>query len=95
MSFSVNGENMLISAHGGSLDSCSRQLIGELPRSIMELTKLGRGIPYCSVAVVEKYNNLWKLVKPPCLSVTHSNNERFSMAKFNAIKDVPKMSAQL
>ncbi|XP_055850010.1 ecdysteroid-phosphate phosphatase isoform X1 [Episyrphus balteatus] len=69
--------NILIVAHATTLDTCSRQLIGENPRSTNELRQVIHKIPYCSLATVEQINGEWKLVEPEFLPVTHSKNPRF------------------
>lgn len=69
--------NIFIVAHATTLDTCSRQLIGENPRSTNELRQVIHKIPYCSLAVVEQINGEWKLVEPEFLPVTHSKNPRF------------------
>lgn len=69
--------NILIVAHATTLDTCSRQLIGENPRSTNELRQVIHKIPYCSLSVVEQISGEWKLVEPEFLPVTHSKNPRF------------------
>ncbi|KAI8119730.1 Protein UBASH3A like protein [Lucilia cuprina] len=69
--------NILIVAHATTLDTCTRQLIGEAPRNTNELRHVIHKIPYCSLANVEEIDGQWKLVEPECLPVTHSKNPRF------------------
>ncbi|XP_013097696.2 ecdysteroid-phosphate phosphatase isoform X1 [Stomoxys calcitrans] len=69
--------NVLIVAHATTLDTCTRQLVGEAPRNTNELRKVIHKIPYCSLANVEEIDGQWKLVEPECLPVTHSKNPRF------------------
>lgn len=75
--FSPLGGNILIVAHATTLDTCTRQLIGEAPRNTNELRQVIHKIPYCSLANVEEIDGQWKLVEPECLPVTHSKNPRF------------------
>uniref|UniRef100_A0A1A9UX22 Ecdysteroid-phosphate phosphatase n=1 Tax=Glossina austeni TaxID=7395 RepID=A0A1A9UX22_GLOAU len=69
--------NIFIVAHATTLDTCTRQLIGEAPRNTNELRQVIHKIPYCSLANVEEIDGEWKLVEPDCLPVTHSKNPRF------------------
>ncbi|XP_016978496.1 protein UBASH3A homolog isoform X2 [Drosophila rhopaloa] len=69
--------NILVVAHATTLDTCSRQLTGGVPRSSNELRQVIHKIPYCSLATVEQVDGVWKLVEPECLPVTHSKNPRF------------------
>uniref|UniRef100_A0A1A9ZK48 Protein UBASH3A homolog n=1 Tax=Glossina pallidipes TaxID=7398 RepID=A0A1A9ZK48_GLOPL len=69
--------NIFIVAHATTLDTCTRQLIGEAPRNTNELRQVIHKIPYCSLANVEEIDGQWKLVEPDCLPVTHSKNPRF------------------
>ncbi|XP_011290252.1 ecdysteroid-phosphate phosphatase isoform X1 [Musca domestica] len=69
--------NVLIVAHATTLDTCTRQLIGEAPRNTNELRQVIHKIPYCSLANVEEIDGQWKLVEPDTLPVTHSKNPRF------------------
>lgn len=69
---------MLIVAHATTLDTCTRQMIGETPRNTNELRQVIHKIPYCSLATIELNNEgQWKFVEPECLPVTHSKNPRF------------------
>lgn len=80
--------NVLIVAHAATLDTCTRQLIGEPPRSAYELGKIIHKIPYCSIVNIEQTEALkceinssnksnWTLIEPICPSVTHNKNIRF------------------
>lgn len=75
--FYFKGGNLFLVAHAATLDTCTRQLVGELPRPTNELRQVIHKIPYCSLITVEFINNEWKFVEPVCLPVTHSKNPRF------------------
>eukprot|EP00088_Acartia_fossae_P057739 TRINITY_DN6738_c0_g1_i1.p1 TRINITY_DN6738_c0_g1~~TRINITY_DN6738_c0_g1_i1.p1 ORF type:complete len:713 (-),score=118.88 TRINITY_DN6738_c0_g1_i1:256-2394(-) len=51
------GGNVLLVAHAGSLDTCTRQLIGKDPRPVNSLMSIVRKVPYCAVAMVEEVIN--------------------------------------
>ncbi|XP_026831784.1 protein UBASH3A homolog isoform X2 [Drosophila erecta] len=76
--------NILVVAHATTLDTCSRQLTGGVPRSTNELRQVIHKIPYCSLATVEQVDGVWKLVEPECLPVTHSKNPRFEWNALSA-----------
>ncbi|XP_075148614.1 ecdysteroid phosphate phosphatase isoform X2 [Haematobia irritans] len=76
--------NVLIVAHATTLDTCTRQLVGEAPRNTNELRQVIHKIPYCSLANVEHIDGQWKLVEPECLPVTHSKNPRFEWNALSA-----------
>ncbi|KAL5282767.1 UBASH3B.2 family protein [Megaselia abdita] len=80
--------NVLIVAHAATLDTCTRQLVGEPPRSSYELGKIIHKIPYCSLVNIEESvlstedkagDSIcnWTLIEPICPSVTHNKNIRF------------------
>lgn len=72
------GGNVLVVAHATTLDTCTRQMIGETPRNTNELRQVIHKIPYCSLATIEQDSEgRWKFVEPECLPVTHSKNPRF------------------
>lgn len=71
------GGNILLVGHAASLDVCSRELVGEKPRTPQELARLIQKVPYCSLVVVNENNEKWELQEPPCPPMTHSNNNRF------------------
>ncbi|KAF5304891.1 hypothetical protein FQR65_LT00775 [Abscondita terminalis] len=69
--------NILIVAHACSLDVCSRDLIGCLPRASGEMTKLLSKVPYCGLLTVSHNDEKWQLIETPCPPLTHTNNQRF------------------
>lgn len=48
------GGDVLLIGHASTLDACSRQLVGGLPRSAQELSRIVHRIPYCSLAAVQQ-----------------------------------------
>ncbi|EFX80352.1 hypothetical protein DAPPUDRAFT_318481 [Daphnia pulex] len=71
------GGDVLLIGHASTLDACSRQLVGGLPRSAQELSRIVHRIPYCSLAAVQQQQPRWKLIEPPVPPMTYSANLRF------------------
>ena len=44
----------MLVGHASTLDACSRQLVGGLPRNARELSRVVQRVPYCSLCVVEQ-----------------------------------------
>lgn len=81
--FTAKG-NILIIGHAATLDSCSRELTGNPPRTHSEMNKVMQKVPYCSLVVVEQdSNDQWRLTDPPCYPVTHTKNPRFDWKSLN------------
>lgn len=69
--------NILFVGHACTLEVCSREILGNSPRSLQDFSKIISKIPYCSLAVLEEINGEWQLTDPPCPPLTHTNNNRF------------------
>ncbi|KAL1110238.1 hypothetical protein AAG570_008315 [Ranatra chinensis] len=72
-----SGGNMLFVGHAATLDTCSRQLIGQEPRSSQDLARLMQRIPYCSLMMLQQEDPHWVIKEPAIPPITHSNNHRF------------------
>lgn len=76
---SAGGGDVLIVAHGSTLDCCSRLLTGGKSRTEDDILQIIDQIPYCSVAKIQNRNDKWRLVNSRILSVTHSANKPFDV----------------
>lgn len=72
-------------AHATTLDTCTRQLIGRPIRSISAMSRLMQKIPYLSASAMEKDESLgtYKLVEPPCMTLTHNSSQKFNWEMLN------------
>ncbi|XP_019717135.1 ubiquitin associated and SH3 domain containing Bb isoform X2 [Hippocampus comes] len=73
------GNNVLIVAHASSLEACTRQLQGFVPRSAKDFIQGVRKIPYLGLCSCEEQGNSgqWRMVDPPVLPLTHGPNHSF------------------
>jgi len=67
-------DDVLVVAHGATLDTATRQLMGYPIRSHEDFMRALRGTPYCAVAVVEESveHKKWALAKVPNLNLSHT-----------------------
>lgn len=75
--FILGGGNVLVVAHGSSLDTCSRQLIGSEAREGDIIGRLLYEVPYCGMIKLQQENNEWKIVASDVLGVSHTSNREF------------------
>ncbi|KAL7667778.1 hypothetical protein ACOME3_010402 [Neoechinorhynchus agilis] len=78
------GGNILLSGHAGTLETCTRQIIGMQPRSYQEFNQVIRKVPFLGLNMIErkKYSNFdktptygpWSFKEPPIPPVQHSQN---------------------
>ncbi|XP_077578642.1 ubiquitin associated and SH3 domain containing Bb isoform X1 [Stigmatopora nigra] len=73
------GNNVLIVAHASSLEACTRQLQGFIPRNAKYFIQVVRKIPYLGLCSCEELGNSgqWQMVDPPILPLTHGPNHSF------------------
>lgn len=70
--------NIFILGHAGTLDTCTRQLRGKAPRSVVEMQSLVQKVPYVSVCVAEEQSDqTWSLINPPFPNLKHCDNLGF------------------
>nr|CAI5857377.1 unnamed protein product [Callosobruchus analis] len=73
-------EDILIVGHSSTLETCSYELLGRVPRQPEEMMKLLRKIPYCALThLARNQDGKWAVVQihSPPLSITHSTNQTF------------------
>lgn len=84
--------NILIIGHGSSLDSCTRQMVGQPPRDHGDFISLIRGTPYCGCIMIKEDKRkegesdtvTWKITKPPILTLQHSMNQKYEWKSFKS-----------
>ena len=74
---SNSATDILVLAHAGSLDSLSRMVVGQLPRSAQELTRYTQQVPYVGCCMLEEAEGGWKLAPPPFSTLIHGPNKKF------------------
>lgn len=79
----IGNKDLLLVAHGSSLDTNSRQLLGSPIRTEQEMYGCLRGIPYCGVAVMEQgtQTQKWSLAYLPKLHICHASVHDFDARK--------------
>jgi len=78
--------DLLLVAHGSTLDSCTRQLVGSPIRTFREMMGVLRGVPYCGVAIVERNeaSKNWSIVSAASANISMRHS---SAADFCAFKE--------
>ena len=72
---------MLLVAHAGSLDVCTRQIVDQRPRNTVAFHEILHKVPYLSVGVCQEdciVKNKWRLIEPPILGFAHTNNPKYN-----------------
>lgn len=69
--------NIFIIGHAATLETCTRQLTGNIVRTTADMTRVMQRISYCSLVLAEHVENKWTLTEPPCYPLTHNKNSRF------------------
>lgn len=83
--------DVLIVAHGASLETCTRQLIGKEKRSRQFLLgDLIHKIPYLGAVALEQNQDSFKLVEPPCLTMTHDASKKSFVPNFVDLQAMAK-----
>lgn len=74
------GGNILIVGHAGSLDVCTRQLLGKAPRSVGGFHEILPYVPCCSMCccVEDPITKKWKMKEPPVPPITHVANKKYN-----------------
>ncbi|XP_051521921.1 ubiquitin-associated and SH3 domain-containing protein B-like isoform X2 [Myxocyprinus asiaticus] len=74
------GNNILFVGHASSLEACTRQIQGLSPQNPKDFVQVVRKIPYLGLCACEEQGDteVWQLVDPPILPLTHGPNHSFS-----------------
>ena len=73
----------MLVGHAPSLEACTRQLIGEQPRSNQEFVQVTRKVPVLSILQCEKdYMGKWKMSPTPIPTMKHLELEDFDSTRF-------------
>uniref|UniRef100_A0A0L8HLA2 SH3 domain-containing protein n=1 Tax=Octopus bimaculoides TaxID=37653 RepID=A0A0L8HLA2_OCTBM len=72
--------NILIVGHAGSLDVCTRQLLGKAPRSVGGFHEILPYVPCCSMCccVEDPLTKKWRMKEPPVPPITHVANKKYN-----------------
>ena len=63
----------MLVTHRGSMDVCTRHLLGKKPRSRKEFKTLVEKVPFCALSCCVE-DSKWKMVEPPVGGFTHRAN---------------------
>jgi hypothetical protein len=73
----------MLVGHAPSLEACTRQLIGEQPRSNQEFIQVTRKVPFLSILQCERdYVGKWKLSQTPIATMKHLELDDFDRSGF-------------
>ncbi|XP_033747636.1 protein UBASH3A homolog [Pecten maximus] len=72
----LEGGNLLFVGHAGTLELCTRLLVGKGARNINDYKKILPKVPYCCVCAIEEdpARKKWAMIEPPSLPLTHGRN---------------------
>lgn len=73
--------DILIVGHGIGLETYTRQLLSKEKRSWETLKVLVPNIPYLAAVAIEQTGSSFKLIEPPCMTVTHDSSTMFGKAR--------------
>ncbi|CAG7836509.1 unnamed protein product [Allacma fusca] len=78
-----SGNDILLVAHGSTLDVATRQLLGFPPRSVEDMLRVLHNVPYAGVAIAEQseVNKTWSVSKPGAMTMRHSSVTDFDASK--------------
>ncbi|KAL4223676.1 Ubiquitin-associated and SH3 domain-containing protein B [Mactra antiquata] len=77
----AEGGNVLIVGHAGTLEVCTRHLIGKNDRSSQEFRELCSKVPYCGLLVCEEEarTKKWSVIDTPIPQMTHGHNKQVNV----------------
>ncbi|PAV64201.1 hypothetical protein WR25_22023 [Diploscapter pachys] len=86
--------NVMVVAHGASLDTCTRQLTGGMPRMSDEFYYLLQNTPYlASTQIVEKYDGSFQHATNSIQTLTHGDNYPYDAQELQASNAVIRENA--
>ncbi|KAL3856218.1 hypothetical protein ACJMK2_010995 [Sinanodonta woodiana] len=73
----LDGGNVLIVGHAGTLDVCTRHVLGKSPRSSSEFHDICPKVPYCGMCVCQEdmHSKKWSLQQDFVPPLTHGQNK--------------------
>lgn len=74
--------DILIVGHASNLDLCTRQLLGSQSRPRPEFRQVLITVPYLGAIAMEQTGDSFKLIDPPCLTLTHDLSSKFDWKTF-------------
>ena len=74
---------MLIMGHAGSLEVCTRSLLGKPHRSSAEFREICPQVPYCGLLMCQEdiATKKWTPQLSPILPLTHGQNKKIDILK--------------
>ena len=74
---------MLIMGHAGSLEVCTRQLLGKPHRSSSEFREICPQVPYCGLLMCQEdiTTKKWTTQPSPIMPLTHGQNKKIDVLK--------------
>ena len=68
----------MVLGHAGSVEVCTRQLLGKTPRPDQDFRVMCSEVPYCGLILIEedKKHKKWTVQDCPIGSITHSQNKK-------------------
>lgn len=72
---------MLILGHAGSVEVCTRQILGKSPRSTKDFRDICPKVPYCGLLVCQEdvKTKTWSVIKAPIFPLTHGQNKKVGL----------------
>ena len=81
--FLFSGGNILILGHAGSVEVCTRQVLGKQFRSGPDFRDIVTKVPYCGLIKIQEdpKTKKWSVCDSPILTLTHGQNKNGQVKK--------------